>query len=696
MSKNTFNTGTVPTVRYRVLAVVFFLIAVAGLFVGYLGTWLTWFNHSNVILDPLGANIAIGEGAPLKGTLFGYLVAVFKFYFIDGGFFAGFLNIFSHASNGTPAVGAIIANLICFSQFLFLILAVLISLGFGIASCLTKQKVARGFAMASGIIVTLAYLWPLVVGVFAAGAFTANVEGAFTGVPLPFGVTLYFDLPLLVIAGLCLLILFVTAIARRKWTGVINVVLCVLTIAVAYAFIHPSSSTYEILSGTLHGTLSSRLVKLIYLFMVLVIVANLLLSVVRINAKKFYPFDAVRYGLLFVGAFIVVVDFILQGPSSVGVFANGNEMPYWDMFTSHPIFTSILLGGSLIAFGLSIGNAFIVIARRNKNKAKRIKAKLMEDSIDKSFESDEQVAFSNNMPVDPIDGPMGAPMGAPMPGDPAAGPMPGGPFPGGPMPGPAGAPMGAPMGGPMPGPAGAPMGAPVPGPAGAPMSAPMGAPMGGAMAGAVSGTIGVGGSASAQQQPIIVQQAPATPPVVVLQLPPYYPPQQQTYIMPQPVMMNPAAFTPAPVFGPAQKPAQQNNAQQGEENVSDFERKMIELARKTPTPAAPAAPTEEAEAPAEETEAAPAPAPILADLELEPAPAYVEMNDPFFDSLTSEQQDEFRSLFIAKAYGDFGLPEYTVGGDNAEFFKKVFSALDKFRSRISPDLLDKIYDETNK
>lgn len=221
----------------------------------------------------------------------------------------------------------------------------------------------------------------------------------------------------------------------------------------------------------------------------------------------------------------------------------------------------------------------------------------------------------------------------------------------------------------------------------------MGAPMGGAMAGAVSGTIGVGGSASAQQQPIIVQQAPATPPVVVLQLPPYYPPQQQTYIMPQPVMMNPAAFTPAPVFGPAQKPAQQNNTQQGEENVSDFERKMIELARKTPTPAAPA---EEAEAPAEETEAAPAPAPILADLELEPAPAYVEMNDPFFDGLTSEQQDEFRSLFIAKAYGDFGLPEYTVGGDNAEFFKKVFSALDKFRSRISPDLLDKIYDETNK
>ena len=69
---------TVPTVRYRILAVVFFLLAAGGLFLGLL------IPHLAVVPDPLGLNIAFGAGSILTGSLLGYVIDVMKFIFTKG------------------------------------------------------------------------------------------------------------------------------------------------------------------------------------------------------------------------------------------------------------------------------------------------------------------------------------------------------------------------------------------------------------------------------------------------------------------------------------------------------------------------------------------------------------------------------------------------------------------------------------
>ncbi len=92
-------------------------------------------------------------------------------------------------------------------------------------------------------------------------------------------------------------------------------------------------------------------------------------------------------------------------------------------------------------------------------------------------------------------------------------------------------------------------------------------------------------------------------------------------------------------------------------------------------------------------EAAPAPVPA-------PAPAatagYDFYNsrsfDPFIASLADKERNEFTELFILKYKGDMPeLPDYQVGGDNKEFFRKVFIYLGQYRDKIPDGLLAKIY-----
>ena len=48
-------------------------------------------------------------------------------------------------------------------------------------------------------------------------------------------------------------------------------------------------------------------------------------------------------------------------------------------------------------------------------------------------------------------------------------------------------------------------------------------------------------------------------------------------------------------------------------------------------------------------------------------------------------------MFISNKYGMQNyLPVYAIGGDNDEFFSKVFIYLGKFRNYISSELLEKL------
>ena len=138
----------------------------------------------------------------------------------------------------------------------------------------------------------------------------------------------------------------------------------------------------------------------------------------------------------------------------------------------------------------------------------------------------------------------------------------------------------------------------------------------------------------------------------------------------------PAAPAPAPVAVPAPVAAPAEEEQLVIPDFSSF--KEEEEIEDTPVvaPAPVAAP-------------APAPAPV--------APASntyytTQTFDPFIASLSDKEREQFTNLFILKYSGALGnLPDYVVGGNNDDFFRKVFIYLGQYRDRIPNGLLAKMY-----
>ncbi len=69
--------------------------------------------------------------------------------------------------------------------------------------------------------------------------------------------------------------------------------------------------------------------------------------------------------------------------------------------------------------------------------------------------------------------------------------------------------------------------------------------------------------------------------------------------------------------------------------------------------------------------------------------------DPFIASLDMQERNEFTELFILKYKGVMPeIPDYEVGGDNREFFRKIFIYLGQYREKIPSSLLGKMYNFT--
>ncbi len=71
--------------------------------------------------------------------------------------------------------------------------------------------------------------------------------------------------------------------------------------------------------------------------------------------------------------------------------------------------------------------------------------------------------------------------------------------------------------------------------------------------------------------------------------------------------------------------------------------------------------------------------------------------DPFIATLSNEERNQFTELFIVKYKGTMSeIPDYVVGGNNKDFFRKIFIYLGQYRNRIPDGLLAKIYDFASK
>ncbi len=66
--------------------------------------------------------------------------------------------------------------------------------------------------------------------------------------------------------------------------------------------------------------------------------------------------------------------------------------------------------------------------------------------------------------------------------------------------------------------------------------------------------------------------------------------------------------------------------------------------------------------------------------------------DPFLITLGEKEKNEFIDIYVLKCKGIMPeIPGYVVGGDNKDFFNKVFIYLGQYRDKIPEDLLAKMY-----
>lgn len=577
---------------YRTLAVIAFVLAAGGLFIGLLHAL------SGVFLGNFNGNLPTfeAENVPLADSLFGYVYAYIATIFARG---AGtfFSDMFSSGNT---------ANILEFGLLILLCVTVVLSLVLMIVSFCTA-KGAKNCAMTSMILVFLTYGGYFIFSYYVVSA----ARGTFVGSMV--------DITMAIPAGIALICLIITALARRKGLGLLNVLSFLLVAAVIFGLTYPGSAMAEADIRYTHFG-DNLFVNLTAFIAAVVVILNFIISVVRMSAKKAYVFDAVRFGILLVAVVLAIVAQIVDKTFEV-------------MFGSANLLAVILAAAaSLAAFLLAL---IIAIVQASKARAKEAE------------EASAEIGAENTPYAFAQPAPLPAPAAAAQP---------------------------------------AAVQQPEPAPAPAAESAEPAA-----MQQTVSPAPGT---------TVIVQQPAATQPTTPIYAVPFFAapmaPAQQT------AAAQPEQPAPAPAEEP--KPA----APAEDTPMSEFERSMAALARgiaPEPAPAPAQAPGvtyqySSAPAPAYAPQSAPYQAPAYSQPVAAPKAVYDPTPytyDSFINMLTPQEKNEFGDLFIANRYGDLNyLPAYVIGGDNREFFRKVFIYLGKFRNHISPELLGKLYDYVSK
>lgn len=560
-------------VGYRVFAVLFALLSIGGLFLGLIGKALPVLGHTDALLLLSGhAKVP----AALSGSLLGAII----------GFFANIVGIFQGliAAFKPLDLNAALGSLFYIFLICFLCLGVLLNLIMAIVGA-ASGKAAKRCMHGNGILTLITYgglsLYLFVCSAHE-GAIVANT-----------------DFPTLIVAGLALFILFITALAERKAGGLLNILFTFLSLGTLVLFFFPYSNFGGFSIGVLGlGFDKSKLFPFIAVLLTAVLfLVNFYASCSRICAKRGYAGDAVRFCLQLVAVLLTLTS-AMVGAGKFPLFGGG---------TLNLLFTILPLILIFLASVLAI-LAAIVSAHNKKKKA------------------EEQPAPAQGMqPPYPPYGyrpPMG---GQPMPPNARR-----------PIPPPAGANM-PPRAIPQQAGANA-NGRPVP-----PYGQMGGRPMG-----------------------------PASP----------IPPMGARPAGPMPPLR--------PTVPPNAMPPQGRQ-------MTDFERRMAAIAKGEQPAANVPAQYPAAQQPQPQYKPAPGrqnPAAVPASEKVENSvynPSKYAY-DPFVYTLTASEMNEFGDLFIANKYGlQAYLPPYAIGGDNRDFFNKVFIYLGRFRSNISDALLNKLY-----
>ena len=333
---------------YRALAVISFVLAAGGLFLGLLVKWTDIFTHWMYTAS---------QGAALSGSLIDYLIEYAKSVY-DVGVWTYIKGLFGNPFN--------VAGLSQFLTAMMTAAAVVIALVTLVVS-FCSRKAAKNCAMTSLVCVLLGYG-----GLFAYAFFTARFLIGGNGFS-----RMMFDIPTAIVAGVALICLVIAALARRKGMGLLNFVLFLLTALCIYSLCNSRSAMVLLMATDIKEEIFFA-ISAIALFALLSL--NFLASSVRLTAKKAYVFDAVRYGLLLAAAVCTVISYGL--------------LLEWANFKEDLLNTVLLLAAPLAAFLLSI-----VIAIAQASAARRMEAEEESKAISAAYTQPQPAALPAAAPA---------------------------------------------------------------------------------------------------------------------------------------------------------------------------------------------------------------------------------------------------------------------------------------------------------
>lgn len=353
---------------FRTVTSIFLVLALGGLFIGLLQPTLAGVH--NVFAVNFFGTVGDVVPAALNGSLFGYLWAFFATAFTAFDFSSltsclSYLRVFLLA-------GSVVAAIVCF-----------------VVSICSKAA-ARRCALASAVLVTMAYTW------FYAAAMFYSVAVA----------DLYaYDWLHLIFVAIMLITLFVTGICTRKGAGLMNALGLLLTLVFTVACVYPGSTVKTLLGGFLaspvrayfqsidFGAASPAFLQCMPVVLFVLLALNFVSSFIRMATKKGFAYDAVRYTLLFVGAVLFMVAVVANGVGFTEFFKNGE---------------SIALAPVLfIAVSGILCIAFLCAALVARGKSRREFVETLADTYDEDEEEDEDEShrlapvYINNVNVPP-------------------------------------------------------------------------------------------------------------------------------------------------------------------------------------------------------------------------------------------------------------------------------------------------------
>lgn len=278
--------------KYIFLALLFVLLSLGGLFIGFIGGF---FKH------PL-LSVQSGIDATVLGA---FINLISKF----GEVFDNITKAFAgdEALGIAGSISGGINTCIGYLVYLIPVLFALISLILFIVSLATrKPERARTCAYASGILTLLAYgaIFLYTFAVLSATPLVDIVSGELSFRPL----SEVLDYSCLAVAGVCFIVLFIASCVRSKRTGFLNALALLFTAVCALAVYYPGTITslpslmaFDLAEG------SMLFFGIAFPALIIILVFNLIFSSARLNAKKGITFDTVRYALQLIALLLTVI-----------------------------------------------------------------------------------------------------------------------------------------------------------------------------------------------------------------------------------------------------------------------------------------------------------------------------------------------------------------------------------------------------